>query len=935
MMRLRIPVFVKMMTPLMLIITLSIGLSGYRVYQASGRRWQAEMDRRLERVAVLVAAEVDTALLQQLEAPVDIESENYEALADFLNRVVTTSNVEWIGIYYQDEGHLFYWVDSDYTGVGYPFFYPTEEHLAALADEQVYRVKYTDEFGSYYGFIAPIVTEAGVIGIVEASLTAEASQLLEQDTLAQVLPVLVGGIFVALSFSLLITMWAFQRPMLQLRRGVQTLAAGRFGYTIPNLANDEIGDLAATFNQMSIELKRLYGELQAYNQELETRVKERTTELREERNRLNTILQNLADGLVVINPQGVIRRVNPAFANIVAQPQEALPGQTLRALLPQPEVTALVKAALAAPGEVYIQNFVLPGEAQHKPRTYKTVGCALVEYGDEGAAPTPEVQGAIVVLHDITHEAEVDQMKTDFISMVSHELRTPLTSVLGFAKLILKTFEKNIAPLVPADDQRNQRAAKRICENLDIIVSEAERLTRLINDVLDIAKIEAGKVEWHLEEVAIADILQQAANAVAALAEGKALTLRVTVEPRLPPVRVDQDRIGQVVTNLLSNALKFTDRGEIAIEAQKFIWHGDGSLVPDLGFAEKLRGLEAGEWVAVSVQDSGIGIAPENLDRVFEKFQQVGDMMTARPKGTGLGLTISKEIVEYHGGRIWAASAPGKGSTFTFALPLTGAPPATDGHVTHAVDTTASGPVGNLILVVDDEDNIRRLLQQELTDAGYRVIEAADGVIALNIARREHPNLIIMDLMMPGISGFDAISALRADTTTANIPVMILSVYEDRKKGFRLGADAYLTKPINIPKVLTTIEALLLRAARGEGHKKLLVIDEDDSVIQTITHIFREKGFEVMAANNGMEGVSKALEERPQFIIVDALISKMNNYEILRTLKCTRETQSACIIVLTMNESTTEASEALEQGADFCGLPEELELLVENAKEVS
>jgi hypothetical protein len=191
-MKLRIPVSIKITTPLMAIIILSIGLSGYRIYQASTQRWQAEMDRRLERVATLAAAAVDISTLQQIQQPVDINSAAYAIVAETLDRAVAMGNIEWIGIYYAKDDYFYYWVDSSYSGVGYPFFYPTDAHRATLIDRQVRPIRYTDEFGAYYGFVAPIVaqTETGeeIIGILEASLSAESSQLLEQDTLSRVAP---------------------------------------------------------------------------------------------------------------------------------------------------------------------------------------------------------------------------------------------------------------------------------------------------------------------------------------------------------------------------------------------------------------------------------------------------------------------------------------------------------------------------------------------------------------------------------------------------------------------------------------------------------------------------------------------------------------------------------------------------------------------------
>jgi signal transduction histidine kinase len=237
--------------------------------------------------------------------------------------------------------------------------------------------------------------------------------------------------------------------------------------------------------------------------------------------------------------------------------------------------------------------------------------------------------------------------KSDFLANVSHELRTPLVSIFGFARIVQKRLHERIYPSLPDQDAKIQRAASQIDENLDIILDEGQRLMKLINDLLDLEKIEAGKMEWQFKPIAIGDIIRQATSATAALVEGHGLGYSVHLPDDLPLVNGDPDRIIQVVINLVSNAVKFTQQGTISICARK----------------------EEPE-VIVEVVDQGIGIAPADQALLFEKFRQVGDTLTAKPQGTGLGLAISKEIIEHHGGRIWLESNPGQGSKFFFALPI-------------------------------------------------------------------------------------------------------------------------------------------------------------------------------------------------------------------------------------------------------------------------
>lgn len=268
---------------------------------------------------------------------------------------------------------------------------------------------------------------------------------------------------------------------------------------------------------------------------------------------------------------------------------------------------------------------------------------------EERAALEQRVTERTAALIDARLAAEAaTAAKSTFLSNVSHELRTPLTSVVGFSKLISKRLTDVVFPTVPAGDPKVDRAMRQVTENLGIIVEEGERLTTLINDTLDLAKIEAGRMVWRDEPVAIAEVIARATGATASLLDHEGgPRLVVQVADDLPVVRGDRDRLIQVVINLLSNAIKFTPNGTITVSAGR---HADG--------------------VEVAVADQGVGIAPEDHDKVFEQFGQAGDTLTDKPRGTGLGLPICREIVEYHGGRLWLESAVGSGSTFRFTLPV-------------------------------------------------------------------------------------------------------------------------------------------------------------------------------------------------------------------------------------------------------------------------
>ena len=348
--------------------------------------------------------------------------------------------------------------------------------------------------------------------------------------------------------------------------------------------------------------------------------------------------------------------------------------------------------------------------------------------------------------------------------------------------------------------------------NLDIIVTEGERLTALINDLLDLAKMEAGRVEWRDEEVDVDAVVRQVAATVQPLFEEKDLPLDLELEPELPPVRGDRHRLEQVVINLLSNACKFTDAGAVTVRTRR----------------------QAAE-VVVSVTDTGPGIAPADRGDLFVRFKQVGDTLTGKPQGTGLGLPICKEIVEHHGGHLDVESEVGQGTTFSFTLPLPigrAEPPAAPAFRAPVVDAgtllrdlrdsfgarRTDGPPH--ILVVDDHQPVRQLLRQELEGHGYVVHEAADGHEGFRMARALGPDLVTLDVMMPDVNGFDVAAALRQDPATMRIPLMMISVVHDEGRARAVGVDSYLTKPIDSVDLLEQVETLLAQGCATTARRR-------------------------------------------------------------------------------------------------------------------
>ena len=475
---------------------------------------------------------------------------------------------------------------------------------------------------------------------------------------------------------------------------------------------------------------------------------------------------------------------------------------------------------------------------------------------------------------------ELDLMKSEFLNTVSHELRTPLTSIKAFAEILLDNV---------GEDVETQT------EFLEIINKESDRLTRLINNLLDLSRIEAGRMKWDSEQLDLHEIAESALNALRGSAEKKGLIVEADLEEDLPTVG-DKDKLIQVVTNLLGNAIKFTSEGgKIVVRA-----HRKNLLT-----------------ARIEVADSGVGIAPEFHESIFEKFSQVDSSETRDIKGSGLGLPIARSISEHHGGKLFVESEAGVGSTFIVELPLhveEEAPP-------ESQETKKPVPVdltpGQTVLVVDDEPSIRRFLRHILEAEGFLVIESRSGEDAVAIARRELPALVLLDLVLPDIDGFEVLSRLKDKVETENIPVIILSIIEDEERCFRLGASDYLPKPINRERLVDCVTSLIAIGKREDrdGPYRILAVDDDDSVLKALSTILKNHGFEVEIARNGKDGLEKAQANPPDLVILDLMMPIMTGHEVLLALKQNSNTAEIPVMILTAAEPD-ERIRALQGGAE-------------------
>ena len=516
-------------------------------------------------------------------------------------------------------------------------------------------------------------------------------------------------------------------------------------------------------------------------------------------------------------------------------------------------------------------------------RLYKSVEKANAQLEDYSKNLERKVEERTQELQEKNQELEIanqqvqeaNQRKSQFLASMSHELRTPLNSVIGFSDVLL---EKMFGEL-------NERQE----DYLHDIASSGHHLLSLINDILDLSKIEAGRMEFEPSVFSLREVLEGSLVMVRERAFNHGVALSLDVADDIETIFGDERKVKQILFNLLSNAVKFTpDKGRIGIRAKK------------------MNGT-----VQIAVWDTGVGIAPEDQGRIFEEFQQGGrEGQMGKVEGTGLGLALAKSFVELHGGKIWVDSAPGTGSTFTFTLPVTGAV----FHVPISVDPDDTGtqpvevvPVlGSRVLVIEDDPKAVDLLRLYLTQAGYRVDVAMDGVEGIEKIRHQSPDIVILDVLLPKVDGWDFLRQVKEDPALKNIPIIIVSIVDQKGKGFALGAAEYLVKPIHKEDLLEKLDALGLAAEEPAAPLKILVIDDDPKVVELLTAVLTHEGFHVRGAAGGEEGVAVAKTEHPDGIILDLVMPGLNGFDVLDQLEAFSVTEQIPIILFTVKQLTAE-----------------------------
>jgi signal transduction histidine kinase/DNA-binding response OmpR family regulator len=469
------------------------------------------------------------------------------------------------------------------------------------------------------------------------------------------------------------------------------------------------------------------------------------------------------------------------------------------------------------------------------------------------------IAGELMTARDQAMDANL--AKSRFIANMSHELRTPLNAVIGYSELIQEEMEDR------GDDE--------FIPDLKKIQAAATHLLALINDILDISKIEAGKMDLFLEKIDVQKMVNEVVSTVQPLVQKNNNTLDVKLANNLGTIRADLTKTRQILFNLLSNASKFTDNGKITLEAS-------------------LQNVSGIDLMVFKVSDTGIGMTAEQIAKLFKEFSQADSSTTRKYGGTGLGLAISRRFSQMMGGDITVESEYGKGSTFTVQIPTN----VIKADEVPSLSQTSMPPLpanASTVLVIDDDPNVRELVTRFLAKEGFKVKTASSGMEGLRLARDLHPDVITLDVMMPGMDGWAVLSALKADKDLCNTPVVMMTIVSDQNLAYALGASDYLTKPIDRDRLVQTLR----RHDCKSSSCKVLVVDDDPQIREILSRTLEREGWTSCTAQNGSEALRRVREDKPEIILLDLMMPVMDGFQFLEELRKNEAARSIPVVVIT------------------------------------
>jgi PAS domain S-box-containing protein len=670
------------------------------------------------------------------------------------------------------------------------------------------------------------------------------------------------------------------RPIYALREAADRIVAGQPACVLP-AGPDEVARLMANFNRMVDTLH------------------EREVALRESEARFRAVFERAAIGIKLADRDGRIVGCNQAMQEMLGYTAEELQGRSFTEFSHPDDGLADWN---------YLQE-LMAGRRDHyqMEKRYLRKDGRLV-WGRLTVSLVRDARGnptfALGMVEDVTarkrqaelqraKEAaeEANRAKSEFLANMSHELRTPLNAVIGMSKMLAG---QRFGPL----------NAKQL-DYLKDVTGAGEHLLALINDILDLTRIEAGRLRLQPESFAAGAAVAAVVSTVRPLAERKNLALRCRVPELDGELVTDPGRFKQVLYNLLSNALKFTARGEVEVTCE---W------VAAAEPAARPAPVETAKALRVSVRDTGIGIAAEDQPLIWEEFRQLDSSASRQQEGTGLGLALTRRLVGLLGGSVWVESAPGRGSTFAFVIPrrLPGAATHPTPAPPRPVETPAARGTGPLALVIEDHLATHKLFLDWLAEAGLATAAAFDGPAGLEMARRLRPQLILLDLQLPGKDGWQVLTELKACPETADIPVIIISVADEKQPALSQGALEFLVKPIDREHLLGRLRGLLPRLFMPAGPAHVLVVDDDPKARRLLADVLTAEGLQVREASSGPEALAQLERQPPDLLLLDLLMPGMDGFRVVEEVRRRPEGRQLPIWIVTAKDLSAEDRQRLQ-----------------------
>ncbi|RJR42835.1 MAG: PAS domain-containing sensor histidine kinase [Deltaproteobacteria bacterium] len=582
--------------------------------------------------------------------------------------------------------------------------------------------------------------------------------------------------------------------------------------------------------------------------------------------------------IVMLDPEGCVVSWNAGAERIKGYSAEEIVGQHFSRFYPREDIQS------------------------GKPQSDLDVVAAKGQFGDEGWRVRQDgstfwanvvftairdqggnLRGFAMLTRDLTEPMKIEatltkakdaadaanQAKSAFLATMSHELRTPMNAILGYSEILM--------------EDAKDKGQEDFIPDLQKIHASGNHLLNLINNILDLSKIEAGKMDLFLESFGISRVIEDVVSTIRPLVEKNANTLQVDCAADLGTMHADLTKVRQSLFNLLSNACKFTENGTISLEVSR----------------ELIGGVD---WIKFSVSDTGIGMAPDQMEKLFHPFVQ-GDASTSRKfGGTGLGMTITHRFCQMMGGEITAASEPGRGTTFTIRLParVQAQPPAT-APLTDPPDPMVWDGLST-VLVIEDDPDTRDLLKRFLSKDGFRVQTVSEGEEGLRLAREFQPDIITLDVMMAGLDGWAVLTELKADPALADIPVVMLTFVDNKNLGYALGASDYLTKPIQRERLLAVLEKYRRHPQPGP----VLVVEDDPDTREILRRLLEKEGCQVIAAENGRVALERLAESQPMLILLDLMMPEMDGFQFIDRVRRHKNWRTIPIAAVTAKDLTKE-----------------------------